>query len=133
MISPTTKAQPLTHPPRAGQPLGDLTWFGQEIVVIANESTDVPEGFRLLGNYPNPFNPSTTLQFELPWAANVEVAVFDVLGREVLALPAQGFGSGVSAVQLDASGLASGLYLYRVSAVNADTRFTRTGRMVLSK
>ena len=121
---------------RAGQPLGDLTWFGQEItpVSIDEESSETPSGFKLSGNYPNPFNPSTTVQFDLPAAAEVSIAVFDLLGREVMAIPAQAMAAGTSrAILLDASSLASGMYLYQVRAEMATRTLVETGRMVLLK
>ena len=48
-----------------------------------SENTDVPENFILKANYPNPFNPETTIQFELPTASKTELAVYDVLGQKV--------------------------------------------------
>lgn len=75
----------------------------------------VPESFTLEGNYPNPFNPQTTIQFGLPEAAAVTVRVYDMTGRQVMELVNGTLEAGVHEVQLDASHLPSGSYLYRLS------------------
>lgn len=95
---------------------------------------DVPASFTLHGNYPNPFNPSTTIRFDLPEAADVKVEVVDLLGRVVLQLEQPGVSAGTNrSVQIDASALASGTYLYRLTARSAGQQWSRTGRMALLK
>lgn len=99
---------------------------------IAAEVAERPERFVLHGNYPNPFHAATTLRFALPEAGRVEVAVFDLTGRRVLALPARSYGAGPALdVEVDAAALPSGTYLYRLTARTASGTHTRTGRMVL--
>ena len=117
-----------------GQALGALSWFGFDMLPTAtDDEVEVPDAFRLLGNYPNPFNPVTTLLFELETASEVGVAVYDLLGRQVLTAPSQALAPGTASVRLDASRLASGVYLYRVTAeANGQTQ-VKTGRMVLLK
>ena len=103
---------------------------------VANEGVidEVPGEFTLHGNYPNPFNPTTSITFDLPVAAQVSVDVFDMLGRRVLSLPANSMTSGASkSIQLDASNLPSGLYLYQVRAEAETADFVSTGRMILIK
>lgn len=103
---------------------------------VSNESAldEVPGEFRLLGNYPNPFNPTTTIRFDLPQAASVSVDVYDMLGRKVLSLPAETRAAGAAqALRLDASSLASGLYLYQVNAQAESATFVSTGRMIFLK
>ena len=120
---------------RSGQPLGDLTWFGLEIPVSVDDGpNERPESFRLDGNFPNPFNPTTTVQFDLPATADVSIAVFDLLGRQVLEIPAQTLEAGSAhAIRIDAGSLASGIYLYQVRAEMATRVLMETGRMVLIK
>lgn len=103
-------------------------------LLTAVEEAAVPERFAVRGNYPNPFNPVTTIHVDLPQAARVRVEVYDVLGRRVLATPAQRLEAGARrALTVEAGRLASGLYLYRVIA-HADTEtFTGTGRMTVLK
>ena len=118
---------------------GSLSMAGPaaQVTVIRGFATDVeeaavPEQFAVLGNYPNPFNPVTTVRVDLPQAAQVQVAVYDVLGRRVLSTPAQDLEAGAArAVSVDARALASGLYLYRVVARAATETFIGTGRMTV--
>jgi hypothetical protein len=101
---------------------------------VANEiATELPDRFKLLGNYPNPFNPSTRIVFELPEPGEVSVEVFDVMGRKVLDVPAQTHAAGTRQVLVEASDLASGIYLYRVIArMNTQTAI-QAGRMTFIK
>jgi hypothetical protein len=80
------------------------------------EEADVPTQFRLMPNYPNPFNPSTTIAYDLPASAEVTLTVFDVQGREVRRF-AQGLQpAGHYEINFEAGDLASGVYLYRMVA-----------------
>ncbi|NBC18801.1 MAG: T9SS type A sorting domain-containing protein, partial [Bacteroidetes bacterium] len=97
-------------------------------------AAETPEALVLHGNYPNPFNPTTTIRFDLPEAATVRVEVLDVTGRRMLSVPGQSFAAGTGhRVTLDAGHLPSGLYLYRVVAEGATALHQQTGRMVLIK
>ncbi len=77
---------------------------------------DVPESFKLHANYPNPFNPVTTLRFDLPKADNVKVEIFNTVGRLVSVLTDRYMEAGSWEVNFDASFLSSGVYLYKVTA-----------------
>ena len=77
---------------------------------------NLPSTFILYQNFPNPFNPSTTIKFELPRASVVSLAVYDVLGREVSVLINDRRSAGVYEVKFDGSALASGVYFYRLQA-----------------
>lgn len=96
----------------------------------------LPESVALRGNYPNPFNPVTTLQYALPSAGEVTLRVFDVLGRQVATL-AQGVqAAGSHELRFDGANLASGLYLYRVElteGASGDLQMSGVGRMLLIK
>ncbi len=104
------------------------------VVSVDDGEGALPGAFRLAGNYPNPFNPTTTVVFDLPEPAQVRVEVYDVMGRRLLEVPAQAFGPGDGhQIQIDATELASGIYLYRVVAdMNATSAFA-VGRMSLVK
>ena len=103
-------------------------------VVTSAASEELPTEFALQGNYPNPFNPSTQIQFDLPATAEVTVQVIDLLGRMVLTLPAQSVEAGANrTVELDGASLASGTYLYRLIADMELGVKVETGRMVLIK
>nr|MBX2822308.1 T9SS type A sorting domain-containing protein [Rhodothermaceae bacterium] len=98
------------------------------------EEYSLPTQFALQGNYPNPFNPSTQVVFDLPEAGIIQVDVYDMLGRRVLSVPAQEMSAGANRkVHIDASELASGMYIYNVRAqLGAKTEIS-TGRMTLLK
>jgi len=75
-----------------------------------------PTAYALSQNFPNPFNPTTTIRFTLPESGNVTLEVFDVLGRLVAVLVNQHMQAGSYQVPFNASALSSGVYLYRLSA-----------------
>ena len=103
-------------------------------VVTSTATEELPTEFALQGNYPNPFNPSTQIQFDLPSTAEVTVQVIDLLGRMVLTLPAQNVEAGANrTVELDGSSLSSGTYLYRLIAEMESGVKIETGRMVMIK
>jgi hypothetical protein len=100
----------------------------------AGKGADVPVTFAFRGNYPNPFNPETRLQFDLPERAEVSVGVYDMLGREVLSVSSQVMEAGSSqSVLIDGSQLSSGAYLYRLRVEMASGVEIATGRMLLVK
>ncbi len=101
---------------------------------VSVEPDGLPSAFTLHGNHPNPFNPSTTVSFDLPEPALVSIEVFDVLGRNVLTTPRASFSAGARhVVQLDATSLSSGLYVYCVLAETSGGLHVQTGRMTLVK
>ncbi len=89
-----------------------------EPALVSSETpTEAPfEHFALQQNYPNPFNPSTTLSFQLPAATHVAVTVHNITGRKVAELLNAFKPAGEHTLQFNATGLASGTYLYRVQA-----------------
>jgi hypothetical protein len=89
----------------------------------------LPTRFELEQNYPNPFNPTTTLDYAIPEDAHVSLRLFDLLGREVLTLVNEAQKAGRYSVPLDASQLASGVYIYRIQAAG----FVNVKRMMLLK
>ena len=88
-----------------------------------------PTTYALEPAYPNPFNPSTEIAFALPEDAHVQLGIHDVLGREVARLVDGSLAAGHHRIRFEANGLASGVYLYRITA----GPFTQTRRMVLLK
>jgi plastocyanin len=75
--------------------------------------------FQLEQNYPNPFNSSTTIQYNLNTASDVNLTLYDMLGREVRQLFQGRADAGINEVTLDASGLAGGTYYYRLQTPQA--------------
>lgn len=84
--------------------------------VAAEQMNEVPGDFRLAQNFPNPFNPQTTLAFGLPNSGRVRLSVFDLTGRELSVLVDSVMPAGWHTVNFDASNLPSGTYLYHMRA-----------------
>jgi glycosidase len=99
------------------------------IVSVYDEITLQPEEYNLYQNYPNPFNPSTTIRFSVVQPDLVRIKIYDVLGREVKILVNEFKQASTYEVQFDASGLASGIYLYRIES----GKFVQTKKMILLK
>jgi len=89
----------------------------------------IPTNFELLQNYPNPFNPSTTISFSIPEEANVQLFIFDALGRKVDELINGIIKRGAYNFQYNAERLNSGVYFYRL----ATNEFTSVRRMILMR
>ena len=83
---------------------------------INSTDGDLPMEFELNQNYPNPFNPVTTITYALTEASTVRLSVYNLLGKEVALLVNEPREAGQYEVQFDASGLPSGMYIYRISA-----------------
>ena len=84
---------------------------------VAQTSTP-PREYRLYQNYPNPFNPTTTIRYGLPERSHVTLSVFNTLGQRVIVLVHAVEEAGEHSVRFDGTGLASGVYLYRLAAEN---------------
>ena len=111
---------------------GTAQVIGQAPTSIESDAT--VHAFTLHANYPNPFNPSTNITFDLESPSRLFVEVFDVLGRRVMDVDAGFYTAGARhQFQLDASSLASGTYLYRVLAHMDHDVVAQTGRMTLVK
>ena len=91
--------------------------------------TQLPEKFTLEQNFPNPFNPTTTIEYGLPVTAHVRLEIYDITGRLVSRLVNRQQSAGRHNVTFDASSLSSGLYLYRIEAGN----FVKTRKLTLLK
>lgn len=89
----------------------------------------IPSLFAIHPNYPNPFNPTTTIQFELPTSADVSVTIHDLNGRVVMHIPSAIYNAGRHNLQINASRLGSGVYVYMVQA----GKYEGTGKMTLLK
>ncbi len=97
----------------------------------------LPKTFSLLGNYPNPFNPTTTIRYTMPEPGSVTLKVYDILGRSVAIIPLglQQPGYGVES-KFDASNLSSGVYFYRLQVTSETTKKTLAtlyGKMMVLK
>jgi hypothetical protein len=128
---------------RAQLPAGAKLGLGADAARVMNWPTDalvsageeglLPASFGLDQNYPNPFNPVTTIRGQWTEASDVQVTVFDLLGRRVAVLGNGRFAAGGHTFRFDATGVASGVYLYRLEARSASKVFVDVKKMIVIK
>ena len=92
------------------RPLSDMVTSADDLLVSR------PRAIVLAQNYPNPFNPGTTIHFEIPVEEHVALKIYNMLGEEMLVVLDEVKTAGSYDVKVDASGLASGAYFYRLDA-----------------
>jgi hypothetical protein len=101
------------------------------VIITGTEpiAKNIPGNYSLSQNYPNPFNPTTVIKYTLPEQALVKLAVYDMLGKEVISLENEVKGAGSYEVTWDASNFPSGVYFCKLIAGN----YTETRKMILIK
>lgn len=129
----STAGQPVT-----GMQSGDTFtlysgfWFitaTQIVTTVELPESCIPGQYILMQNYPNPFNPATTIRFGLPSAGDVQLIVYDILGRKITTLVDEYKEAGYHDVIFSATDLSSGIYLYRIRAGD----FVKTKRFLVLK
>lgn len=113
---------------------GDCNSNGADLIACSvgiddGRDVGIPREFSLHQNYPNPFNPTTTIIYDLPRLSKATLAIYDILGRQVRVLAEGMKPAGYYEVSLDATGLPSGVYIYRLAAGG----LVKTKRMVVVK
>jgi hypothetical protein len=100
------------------------------IIGIQNISSEIPKGFTLQQNFPNPFNPETKIRFELPKPENVTLKVFNSLGQQVAILASNEYTTaGYKEVSFNGANFPSGVYFYSITAGD----YSQTRKMILIK
>jgi len=102
---------------------------GGTVGIQDQETVEIPTSHLLSQNFPNPFNPTTTIKFSIPEASVVTLKIYNILGEEVKTLVDEFKEIGNHSVQFNANNLASGMYLYRIQAGS----FVETKKMILIK
>ncbi len=105
-------------------------------LVGVDEEITVPLTIELLGNYPNPFNPSTKIKYSLNKVSDVTLNVFNILGQTVNVVNKSNVQAGLNEFNFDASGLASGVYLYQLKIKNISSNQlidSEVSKMILIK
>lgn len=112
------------------------TLFGDIVSVDDDQSSELPSKFNLFNNYPNPFNPSTTIKYSIPLvdsrhgiASHVTLKVYNILGREIATLVNKIQKAGIYEVDFNSLNLASGVYFYKLQSGN----FVESKKMILLK
>jgi hypothetical protein len=108
----------------------DQLTFIQQPGVAALRKGLLPSTFALQQNYPNPFNPTTTISYDVPTESDVTLAVYSEIGQQVAELYRGRRTQGSYTAAFDASGLASGVYYYRM---NSSSGYVETKKMMLVK
>lgn len=107
-----------------------LSYYNPDAVVSSGDpGVNIPESYALYANYPNPFNPSTNIKYQIPASGLVKITIYDVSGREVEVLVNEVKQAGIYEVSFDGTRLASGVYYYNMETEG----FTETMKMVLVK
>lgn len=96
---------------------------------LESEKELLPTEYTLYQNYPNPFNPVTTIKYDLPYASEVSVVIYDILGRKVKELVNTKQQAGRYEILFNATGIASGVYIYQL----VTEKFLRSKKMILLK
>jgi len=96
---------------------------------VQQNSVPLPKAFILFQNFPNPFNPVTTIFYDLPKSSDVTLSIYDITGRLVQTLVNQHQNAGTYQIQWDASGYSSGVYFYQIKADG----FQQVKKMLLIK
>jgi len=115
--------------PDSGQIAGGMQILLAASLVGVHEQSGQPHAFRLEQNFPNPFNPSTRISFQLPASVHARLTVYDLFGREVAVLVDEVRSPGAYEVEFAADGLSSGVYFYRLTA----GEYVQTQRALLMK
>jgi hypothetical protein len=134
---------------KTDHPQGNLISLAEGLLIGANLNVNVaqnlgdrlalvPENFTLEHNFPNPFNPETTIRYAIPEAARVRLVVYNVLGQEVTRLVDRDQVPGFYALRWDGKdsfgrGVASGVYLYKIHASGETQKFSQIHKMLLLK
>jgi photosystem II stability/assembly factor-like uncharacterized protein len=102
---------------------------------IKRYSSNVPKEFKLIQNFPNPFNPTTAIKYEISKNSNVRLTIYNITGKEVKTLVNQKQTVGEYQVEFDGSGLSSGVYFYRIQITNekGGIEYVETKKAILIK
>jgi len=116
------------------QPMLDSIGFVSDSVTNINDDLNTVYDFLLIGNYPNPFNPSTTIVFNIPFAQYVSISIYNHLGEKIKDLTNKEFPFGENKIvwnglNNDGSPVSSGIYLYKLISESKSL----FGKMILQK
>lgn len=108
---------------------GNFEYYGLDNDVIVGK----PNEFSISQNYPNPSNPKSKIDYQVPFDGKVTLKIYDVIGREVVTLINEVKEAGYYTAEFDGSNLSSGVYFYRIFAKGNSEDYNKTLKMVLVK
>lgn len=112
----------------------DIGAFEYQSGTALDKQTSQSNSYKLFQNYPNPFNPVTQINYQLPMNSDINLSVYDQLGRKVTTLVSEKQAAGVYTVSFDGSDLASGIYICRIEVCSDDgKRSSQVRKMILMK
>lgn len=107
----------------------NISAYYSNIVSVDENENLVVNDFSLSQNFPNPFNPSTLIEYKIPKSTFVEIVVYDILGKEIATLVEEYKSKGIHKIQFNSNNLPSGVYIYRIKAGN----YSETKKMILMR
>ncbi len=107
----------------------NISAYYSNIVSVDENENFVINDFSLSQNFPNPFNPSTLIEYKIPKYTFVEIVVYDILGKEIATLVEEYKSKGIHKIQFNSNNLPSGVYIYRIKAGN----YSETKKMILMR
>jgi len=121
--------------------LGDEVIDPKNLPKSSNEETDIVDNYELLGNYPNPFNPSTTISYAIPYVSKVNMDIYDISGSLVKSFEVSSQSAGHHQIIWDGTNelglkVSSGIYLYKFRAISYEGNgevFEKTAKLLLMK
>jgi hypothetical protein len=108
---------------------GNHEYFALESDVVVAP----PIEFSMSQNYPNPSNPKSKIDYQLPVDGRITIRLYDIIGKEVLMIVNENKIAGYYSAEFDGTNLASGAYFYRISIEGSNQHFTKTLKMILVK
>ncbi|MBC8487742.1 MAG: S8 family peptidase [Bacteroidetes bacterium] len=116
------------NPPGTTSPSSGFLFTVGTTSVVTNNG-EIPNKFKLYNNFPNPFNPSTKIKYDIPNSTLVKLTVYNILGKEVKTLVSDNMSAGSYSVEFNADNFSSGVYFYRIET----SEFVGTKKMLLLK
>jgi hypothetical protein len=97
---------------------------GGPVTQITNSNEQIAKGYKLFQNFPNPFNPFTSIKYQLSKSSNVKLIIYNIAGKEIKILVNEEKSPGTYEVQFDGNNLSSGVYFYTlfINGMKVDTK-----------
>ena len=118
-----------SNPPNSGTITANSTSYNSALLTSVEQISGLPQNFNLTQNFPNPFNPSTKIEYSIPEESFVQLKVYDILGNEIATLINEEQSAGSYRADFSGANLSSGLYIAKLQAGH----YSKTIKMTLLK